>query len=148
MDISVPRTASYPRASRPRARIACSDCHRRKVRCNVSMCGQPCTNCRLDGFECITRPKNPRGSRSSADTTHVADTDRMSVIHRSQGHCTPIPAATGSQTSNHLTLQADGMEKARGPSSVDPEALCVEISRNTSPCEFPNPSQTPISSPL
>lgn len=148
MDISVPITASSPRASRPRARIACSNCHRRKVRCNVAICGQPCTNCQLDGFECVTRPKNPRGSRGSADTTHVADTDRISVIHKSQGHCTRIPAVTGSQMSNYPTPQTDGMGTSRGPSSVGPEELRVEMSRNTSSCEFPNPSQTPISSPL
>jgi hypothetical protein len=148
MNTSVPPTASYPRASRPRARIACSNCHRRKVRCNVAICGQPCTNCQLDGFECVTRPKNPRGSQSSADITHATDTDRTSVIHKSQGHCTRIPAVTDSQMSNQPTPQADGMGTSCGPSSVGPEALCMGMSRNTSSCEFTNPSQTPISSLL
>lgn len=40
---------------RRRARIACELCHQRKVRCDVSVVGTPCTNCRLDSHSCSTR---------------------------------------------------------------------------------------------
>ena len=43
-------------ATRPvkrRASKACQCCRARKVRCNVTEHGAPCTNCRLDEVECI-----------------------------------------------------------------------------------------------
>lgn len=140
MDTYVPRNASSP-AARPRARIACSYCHRRKVRCNVAICGRPCTNCRLDGFECVTRPKKPRGVRISADTQAV-DTDRLSVINENQDHCTRIPALADSQMSSRPTSPADDIGRSHGPTSIATEAPFVEISRNTSSHEFSNISKS------
>ncbi|TPX21289.1 hypothetical protein DIZ76_015245 [Coccidioides immitis] len=46
---------------RKRARMACIWCHERKVRCDVSIHGNPCTNCRLDGHECAIRASSGRG---------------------------------------------------------------------------------------
>ncbi|OJD11753.1 hypothetical protein AJ78_07536, partial [Emergomyces pasteurianus Ep9510] len=46
---------------RKRARMACTWCHERKVRCDVSIHGNPCTNCRLDGHECAIRSSACRG---------------------------------------------------------------------------------------
>ncbi|KAF3393962.1 hypothetical protein F1880_004799 [Penicillium rolfsii] len=40
-----------------RARIACLHCRSRKVRCTLAIKGPPCTNCQLDGLECVTCPK-------------------------------------------------------------------------------------------
>ncbi|KAJ4316096.1 hypothetical protein N0V84_008025 [Fusarium piperis] len=40
-------------ASRKRATKACLKCRRRKVRCDVTRTSAPCTNCRLDGDECV-----------------------------------------------------------------------------------------------
>ncbi len=54
---SVPRPngpgASSGQASRTRAPQACLSCRSRKVRCDVSMRRQPCTNCDLDGKHCL-----------------------------------------------------------------------------------------------
>ena len=36
-----------------RAAKACQCCRARKVRCNVTEHGAPCTNCRLDEVECV-----------------------------------------------------------------------------------------------
>jgi Fungal Zn(2)-Cys(6) binuclear cluster domain len=36
-----------------RASKACQCCRARKVRCNVTEHGAPCTNCRLDEVDCI-----------------------------------------------------------------------------------------------
>jgi hypothetical protein len=47
------------RLNRKRAPKACLACRARKVRCDVVVHGAPCTNCRLDGDECVVkeRPK-------------------------------------------------------------------------------------------
>ncbi|KIW06587.1 uncharacterized protein PV09_02303 [Verruconis gallopava] len=44
---------TQPRAVKRRASKACQCCRARKVRCNVTEHGAPCTNCRLDEVECI-----------------------------------------------------------------------------------------------
>ncbi|CZR68248.1 uncharacterized protein PAC_18147 [Phialocephala subalpina] len=45
---------------RRRARVACHLCHERKVRCDVSLVGSPCTNCRLDAHACSVRDQAAR----------------------------------------------------------------------------------------
>ncbi|KAL4959274.1 Zn(II)2Cys6 transcription factor [Aspergillus stella-maris] len=48
-----------------RASRACVSCHQRKLRCDASFRGCPCTRCLQDGKEtCILREKLPRFSRS------------------------------------------------------------------------------------
>lgn len=42
-----------PKSVKKRASKACQCCRARKVRCNVVEHGAPCTNCRLDEFECV-----------------------------------------------------------------------------------------------
>lgn len=42
-----------PRPVKRRASKACQCCRARKVRCNVTEHGAPCTNCRLDEVECV-----------------------------------------------------------------------------------------------
>lgn len=44
---------SHGRSVKRRASKACQCCRARKVRCNVTEHGAPCTNCRLDEVECI-----------------------------------------------------------------------------------------------
>ncbi|OAT09007.1 hypothetical protein BDBG_04585 [Blastomyces gilchristii SLH14081] len=55
------RTMDSSQRPRKRARMACTWCHERKVRCDVSIHGSPCTNCRLDGHECTIRSSACRG---------------------------------------------------------------------------------------
>jgi hypothetical protein len=45
---------------RQRAANACTQCHLRKVRCDVSRFGSPCTNCRADSKVCTIK-KSRRG---------------------------------------------------------------------------------------
>ncbi|CRK28293.1 hypothetical protein BN1708_015177 [Verticillium longisporum] len=40
------------RGGKKRSKLACRNCRRRKVRCDVHPHGAPCTNCRLDSVEC------------------------------------------------------------------------------------------------
>lgn len=64
---SNPATRSESSTKRRRASRACLACRARKVRCDVILCGKPCTNCRLDFSECVVqlRRKNryDRGRR-------------------------------------------------------------------------------------
>ncbi|KAH8896922.1 hypothetical protein GQ53DRAFT_713747 [Thozetella sp. PMI_491] len=39
--------------ARKRARRACLPCRVRKIRCDVLVCGKPCTNCRLESESCV-----------------------------------------------------------------------------------------------
>ncbi|KAJ5824739.1 Transcription factor [Penicillium robsamsonii] len=50
-----------------RSPTACSWCRHRKVRCDASILGSPCTRCRQDGrSECVLRVQNPKQSPKSA----------------------------------------------------------------------------------
>ncbi|CAK7207951.1 hypothetical protein SEUCBS139899_010766 [Sporothrix eucalyptigena] len=50
------------RTVKRRASRACLSCRARKVRCDVLSCGLPCTNCRLDGIQCVLSDTN-RGKK-------------------------------------------------------------------------------------
>lgn len=59
LPMAMPETtqiAQTRRKIRKRARRACFSCHIRKVRCDVVVTGTACTNCKLDGKECVIRP--------------------------------------------------------------------------------------------
>ncbi|KAI0136168.1 hypothetical protein BJ170DRAFT_677048 [Xylariales sp. AK1849] len=43
--------------ARKRARRACLGCRARKVRCDTTSHGTPCTNCGLDDLECVIKPR-------------------------------------------------------------------------------------------
>lgn len=49
-------------ASEPKSgsRKACSTCHERKVQCDVSQLGSPCTNCRKASLECTLHERRRR----------------------------------------------------------------------------------------
>ena len=46
----------FDHAVKRRAGAACTRCQSRKVRCDLTIHGSPCTNCKLDGMPCTTRP--------------------------------------------------------------------------------------------
>ncbi|KAH7012854.1 fungal-specific transcription factor domain-containing protein [Ilyonectria destructans] len=53
--------------ARLRAPKACLPCRTRKVRCDVTIRGSPCTNCFLDGKNCATLDRASRRGRISAN---------------------------------------------------------------------------------
>ena len=56
-----------------RASKACSCCRSRKVRCDVTESGIPCTNCRLDEVEClVTEGKRRRKSYAELDLLNLS----------------------------------------------------------------------------
>ncbi|KAL4961519.1 uncharacterized protein BDV14DRAFT_123233 [Aspergillus stella-maris] len=69
-DLSNPGSAALaPQPSRlplrvRRSAVACRTCRRRKIRCDVTVSGYPCTNCRLDNDHCVVvGPKRPQNTK-------------------------------------------------------------------------------------
>lgn len=69
------------RSVKRRASKACQCCRARKVRCNVTEHGAPCTNCRLDEVECIVSESRRKKSVPPArPATAKALVGRMSSL--------------------------------------------------------------------
>ncbi|KAF5026737.1 hypothetical protein F66182_1156 [Fusarium sp. NRRL 66182] len=88
------RFAKKP-VSRKRATKACLKCRRRKVRCDVTRTSAPCTNCRLDGDECVVvRRADPypvRPDQRSTSSLSHADHDGEANTISSAGARSPSP---------------------------------------------------------
>ncbi|KAF1972863.1 cutinase transcription factor 1 alpha [Bimuria novae-zelandiae CBS 107.79] len=62
------------RSVKRRASKACQCCRARKVRCNVTEHGAPCTNCRLDEVECIVSESRRKKKWNKEDEPHAEPT--------------------------------------------------------------------------
>ncbi|PGH09318.1 hypothetical protein GX51_00760 [Blastomyces parvus] len=82
---SLPQTRNMDSSQRPRkrARMACTWCHERKVRCDVSIHGSPCTNCRLDGHECTIRSSACRGRGARTQLQWPEHFQNGALVHKS-----------------------------------------------------------------
>jgi hypothetical protein len=70
------------RSVKRRASKACQCCRARKVRCNVTEHGAPCTNCRLDEVDCIvseSRRKKLVHPPSAASETPQARVQTLAI---------------------------------------------------------------------
>jgi hypothetical protein len=67
------------RSVKRRASKACQCCRARKVRCNVTEHGAPCTNCRLDEVDCIV--SESRRKKSVTHRVQHPTTPRTSTIN-------------------------------------------------------------------
>ncbi|KAL5343090.1 hypothetical protein BJX70DRAFT_207418 [Aspergillus crustosus] len=54
------RAFAGPRGTRRRAPQACLQCRKRKVRCDVALKGQPCSNCAFDRAPCEVKQRQQR----------------------------------------------------------------------------------------
>jgi hypothetical protein len=63
------------RSVKRRASKACQCCRARKVRCNVTEHGAPCTNCRLDEVECIVSESRRKKKWSKDDEQGAESTN-------------------------------------------------------------------------
>ncbi|KAF2131603.1 hypothetical protein P153DRAFT_416575 [Dothidotthia symphoricarpi CBS 119687] len=70
------------RSVKRRASKACQCCRARKVRCNVTEHGAPCTNCRLDEVECIVSESRRKKKWSKDDEPQVECTSSISSANR------------------------------------------------------------------
>ncbi|KAL2838313.1 hypothetical protein BJX68DRAFT_259267 [Aspergillus pseudodeflectus] len=83
-----------------RAPKACSWCHHRKVRCDASIRGCPCTRCRQDGRpECVLRGKLPRNFAGFVGAQ--PGNQDTSTVNQTNPHLERIRA---------LAFEADGRE--------------------------------------
>ncbi|EKG19593.1 hypothetical protein MPH_03457 [Macrophomina phaseolina MS6] len=71
------------RSVKRRASKACQCCRARKVRCNVTEHGAPCTNCRLDEVECIVSEsrRKKKWSKDEDGSKNANDTDVQSIAN-------------------------------------------------------------------
>ncbi|KAL4876054.1 fungal-specific transcription factor domain-containing protein [Aspergillus karnatakaensis] len=79
----IPNSARSRRAAR-----ACARCHSRKVRCDGSITGFPCTNCRLDGRSC-TLHSGKRDKEKQILRAIARDCDRSTASPPSTGEVYP-----------------------------------------------------------
>lgn len=94
-----------------RARIACLHCRARKVRCTLTIKGPPCTNCHLDGLECVTRPKLRRGLRESIDISLAEDVLTSSTPGPEKATpCYDLYTTEEVQDDGHRVCDLNGME--------------------------------------
>lgn len=93
-----------------RARIACLHCRARKVRCTLTVKGPPCTNCQLDGLECVTRPKLRRGLRESIDTSLAEDVTPSTPKAENATSCYDLCTAAEIQDDVQRVCDLNGME--------------------------------------
>ncbi|KAL1961210.1 hypothetical protein VTO42DRAFT_3156 [Malbranchea cinnamomea] len=66
MDLSSSPPVRARPATRKRASRACLTCRARKIRCDVTRVGMPCTNCRLDTSECVVQRRARRRQAGDA----------------------------------------------------------------------------------
>ncbi|KAH6986501.1 fungal-specific transcription factor domain-containing protein [Ilyonectria sp. MPI-CAGE-AT-0026] len=78
------------RASKRRASKACLSCRNRKVRCDVVNGGVPCTNCRLDGVQCVTKESN-RGRKPAMVVSPAAPQSPPPTLSSHEEETSPPP---------------------------------------------------------
>ncbi|KAJ5106104.1 hypothetical protein N7456_002779 [Penicillium angulare] len=97
-----------------RAPTACSWCHHRKVRCDASILGCPCTRCRQDGRDdCTLRRKLPKSQTLGSSPGPTS--------RGAQFHATNLPGPTiSSNNSSSLekSLKVNCLSESLGLSSV------------------------------
>lgn len=123
-----------------RAAVACKVCHSRKVRCNISLNGRPCSNCKRDGHPCVphapqrrkTRPlkgaANPCvvGCETAVDEAMTLNNqgaaDAISSDHRNDDPLRIVPTedlpSAPEQSSPSSTLEEDCRSNIEGYKSI------------------------------
>ncbi|KAH8594837.1 fungal-specific transcription factor domain-containing protein [Bisporella sp. PMI_857] len=89
--------------ARKRARIACELCHERKVRCDFSSVGSPCTNCHLDHHDCFVRktstkrPKKRLHNQRLGSPPALADFPLSELLPEGEEETVLVPASLSVQ---------------------------------------------------
>ncbi|CRK20361.1 hypothetical protein BN1708_012826 [Verticillium longisporum] len=144
------------RSYRRRSVKACLCCRHRKVRCNVSLLGPPCTNCHLDEKPCIVADRASRRrlpSIANTDYEAVFDTGKSSkpeevididtatnAVNPDQGFPTLPPL-------NELDIPVDmGTDLENVPTSREPEPSLENALLHTSAVQTMTVFPTELSS--
>ncbi|KAL4964936.1 Zn(II)2Cys6 transcription factor [Aspergillus stella-maris] len=123
-----------------RAPKACSWCHHRKVRCDASIRGCPCTRCRQDGRpECVLRGKLPRnfagfaGQNTNADSTVNQTNPHLERIRalafEADGRDLTNNLASTSSLSGHVGFATYHFLELRGLKTLDREDIAFLASK-------------------
>lgn len=104
-------------AIKRRSARACLTCRNRKVRCDTTITGSPCTNCRLDNIDCVIiaskRGPKPRSYASSGNFTHDGFSD---ITYQTQPERDQLPVRNDSQRT-YAGPRNDSPQTYAGPSS-------------------------------
>ena len=121
------------RPTKRRATQACRSCRSRKVRCDLMGAGGPCTNCRLDGLECMLAENKRRryvfhcpAIQSGLECSHLYCDSFQRVLRpppqlQSRVRDAGVEEST-STVSNHMShkgVAGDSVFPEGGRSSVD-----------------------------
>lgn len=78
------QTAGLPLRIR-RSAVACTTCRRRKIRCDVTVSGAPCTNCHHENDRCVTvNQKRPRKTLNVEAGTATQNTSLALVANNAK----------------------------------------------------------------
>ncbi|KAF5674577.1 cutinase transcription factor 1 beta [Fusarium denticulatum] len=124
-----------------RSSKACLSCRNRKVRCDVTDGGIPCTNCRLDSINCVLKESN-RGRRpAAASCQRRRNFNPPAATDRSSG--SPRPTLVTSRSAVAVTESLEPEEFSEPDEQDDHEAEPVnEDLRPHSQLQV-NPAQIP-----
>lgn len=126
-----------------RARIACLHCRSRKVRCTLAIKGPPCTNCQLDGLECVTRPKLRKRSRASIHTSLAEEAMPSTQKQEIETHRYDVWKTGEIQDNAQRICDLNGMNifGHQTPASGSDEVRLIEAALSVDSCMIPkNPS--------
>jgi len=102
-----------------RASKACQCCRARKVRCNVTEHGAPCTNCRLDEVECIVSESRRKKKWSKDDEQSTENTASMANVTRKLASRDALDnAQTLSSSSSRGSHEAESRRDEHVPHSI------------------------------
>jgi hypothetical protein len=133
-----PLSPRPPRSKRGRLSLACTQCRKRKVRCDATT--PKCRNCVLRGDECETfDPRRPNGPavrkwphKSSQSTSTISPIQRRASIATASQQSSPASSIVGSQHAGNKDRNPSWIERAYQESQSTPDSG-TDVHTNDSP---------------
>ncbi|KAG5797415.1 hypothetical protein H9Q69_003518 [Fusarium xylarioides] len=133
-----PLSPRPPRSKRGRLSLACTQCRKRKVRCDATT--PKCRNCVLRGDECETfDPRRPNGPavrkwphKSSQSISTISPVQRQASIATASQQSSPASSIVGSQHAGNKERNPSWIERAYQESQSTPDSG-TDVHTNDSP---------------
>ncbi|RBQ68781.1 hypothetical protein FVER14953_08719 [Fusarium verticillioides] len=133
-----PLSPNPPRSKRGRLSLACTQCRKRKVRCDATT--PKCRNCVLRGDECETfDPRRPNGPavrkwphKSSQSISTISPIQRRASIATASQQSSPASSIVGSQHAGNKERNPSWIERAYQESQSTPDSG-TDVHTNDSP---------------
>ncbi|KAF5597165.1 STB5-transcription factor [Fusarium pseudocircinatum] len=133
-----PLSPRPPRSKRGRLSLACTQCRKRKVRCDATT--PKCRNCVLRGDECETfDPRRPNGPavrkwphKSSQSISTISPIQRRASIATASQQSSPASSIVGSQHAGNKERNPSWIERAYQESQSTPDSG-TDVHTNDSP---------------